>query len=161
MKGCIVFQQQKDGNQKRFGIPQPLQNPKRQWGSISTNFIVQFPKTGGELNALTTWVDRLSRRVHFIHFRVDDTAEDFKSFVDNIFKLHGLSDNIVSNCDPKLTSKFWSELLSLCGIMLRMSTSRHPQTDGLSEVANRMFENYLRFYCALNQKDWDDLLPAA
>lgn len=35
-----------------------------------------------------------------------------------------------------------------------MSKSRHPQTDGLSEIINRMVENSIRFYC-------DDLLPAA
>ena len=42
-----------------------------------------------------------------------------------------------------------------------MSKSHHPQTDGLSEVMNRMVENFIRCYCALNQKNWDELLPAA
>ena len=42
-----------------------------------------------------------------------------------------------------------------------MSTSRHPQTDGASEIMNRMIENYLRCYCSYHQNDWDELLPAA
>ena len=42
-----------------------------------------------------------------------------------------------------------------------MSSSRHPQTDGASEIMNRMIENYLRCYCSYHQNNWDELLPAA
>ena len=42
-----------------------------------------------------------------------------------------------------------------------MSTTHHPQTDGASEVMNRMLENYLRRYCSYRQDDWGTLLPAA
>ncbi len=51
--------------------------------------------------------------------------------------------------------------MSLCGIKLEMSSSRHPQTDGSSEIMNRMVENYLRCYCSYHQKDWDELLASA
>lgn len=159
--GCVVCQQNKDGNQKRFNSPQPLESPTRRWGSVSTDFIVQLPPTNG-FDAITTWVDRFSRRVHFIPCRTEDTAvECAKAFFDNIFKLHGLPDDIVSDRDPKFTSAFWRELLTLCGVTGKMSTSHHPQTDGQSEVMNRMVENFLRCYCALNQRNWDTLLPAA
>jgi len=47
------------------------------------------------------------------------------------------------------------------GIQLKMSSSRHPQTDGASEIMNRMIENYIRCYCSYHQDDWDELLPAA
>ena len=50
----------------------------------------------------------------------------------------------MSDRDPKFTSKFWKKLMILCGITLQMSSSHHPQTDGISEVMNRMIENYLR-----------------
>lgn len=51
--------------------------------------------------------------------------------------------------------------MHLCGIKLQMSTSSHPQTDGASEIMNRMAENYLRCYCNYHPNDWDELLPAA
>lgn len=51
--------------------------------------------------------------------------------------------------------------MGLCGIKLKISTSRHPQTDGATEVMNRMIGNYLRCYCSFNQSDWDDLLTTA
>ncbi len=51
--------------------------------------------------------------------------------------------------------------MELCGIKLKMSSSRHPQTDGASEVMNRMVENYLGCYCWYLQNDWDELLSSA
>ncbi len=31
--------------------------------------------------------------------------------------------------------------MALCGVKLKMYSSRHPQTDGNSEIMNRMVEN--------------------
>lgn len=51
--------------------------------------------------------------------------------------------------------------MELCDAKLRISTSHYPQTDGLSEIMNPLVENYLRYYCSLNQTKWDTLLPSA
>ena len=158
----MTCQQKKDHQGKKLGDPTSLEVPTRRWGSLATDFIVSLPKTKNGFNSITTWVDRLSRRVHFIPSKEADTAVDVaNAFYSNIFKLHGIPDNIVSDRDPKFTSKFWKRLMELCGIQLKMSTSRHPQTDGSSEIMNRMIENYLRCYCNYHQDDWDELLPAA
>lgn len=162
VKGCMRCQQFKDSRQKSLTDPNPLEMPSRRWGSVSTDFITHLPKTKDGYDCITTWVDRISRRVHFIPSRSSDTAVDAaKSFYGNIFKLHGLPDEIVSDRDPKFTSKFWRTLMDLCGVKLKMSTSRHPQTDGSSEIMNRMLENYLRCYCSYRQDDWAELLPSA
>lgn len=41
-----------------------------------------------------------------------------------------------------------------------MSASRHPQTDGSSEITNRMMENYIRGFLYFAQNDWNRLLPS-
>lgn len=113
-------------------------------------------------DAVTTWVDRLSRRVHFIPCVVSDTAKECaKILFLTMFVQQGLPDSIVSYQDPKFTSKFWSELINLCDICTKMSASHHSQSNGLSEIMNRMLEIYIQCYCALNQRNWDKLLPAA
>lgn len=159
--GCATCQQQKDNRSKLFGDPQPIPLPERRWGSISMDFISHLPKTARGFNSITTIVDRFSCRVHFIPSRDSDTAIDVaEMFFREIFRLHGLPDSIISDRDPRFTSSFWNRLMSLCDVRLCMSTSYHPQTDGSSEIMNRMLENYLRCYCSLNQTDWDDLLPS-
>ena len=73
-----------------------------------------MPKTKRGYDAITTWVDRLSRRVHFLKCKVTDTAEDTaNAFFANIFIHHGLPDDIVSDRDSKFTSKFWDCLMKL------------------------------------------------
>jgi hypothetical protein len=42
-----------------------------------------------------------------------------------------------------------------------MSTAFHPQTDGQSEILNRIVENYLRAFTSLEQMNWAKLLPTA
>lgn len=161
-QGCLTCQTRKDGRVKPLGVPQPLQLPQRRWGSISLDFITHLPETNMGHNAIITFVDRATKRVHIVPSKEEDTAEDVaKKFFDHIFKLHGLPDDIVSDRDPKFTSRFWTQLTALCGISLKMSTSRHPQADRATEIMNRMISNYLRCYCAHNQRDWDELLTSA
>ena len=104
----------------------------------------------------------MTRRVHFLSCTTNDTAEDTaNAFFSNIFKNHGMPDSIASDRDPKFTFKFWDHLMKLCGVKLKMSTRKHPQTDGATEIMNRMVENYLRCYCSYYQNEWDELHPAA
>ena len=96
-----------------------------------------------------------------IALQTDIAVDVAGTFFKNIFSQHCLPANIVSDRDPKFVSRLWKHLMKLCDIQMKISSSRHPKTDGASEVINRMIENYLRCYCSYHQNDWDDLLPAA
>ena len=45
--------------------------------------------------------------------------------------------------------------MRILNVKLKMSTASHPQTDGQTEVMNRMIEDYLRMFCNYQQSDWD------
>lgn len=161
-RGCFTCQQNKDGRTKPLGVPQPLELPDRRWGSVSMDFVTHLPTTANGNDCIITFVDRFTKRIHLVSSHGTDSAVDVADhFFNNAFRLHGLPDSIVSDRDPKFTSKFWNHLMSRCGIKLKMSTSRHPQTDGATEVMNRMVGNYLRCYCTFHQRNWDRLLSSA
>jgi hypothetical protein len=82
-------------------------------------------------------------------------------FIQNIFKLHGMPQSIISDRDPIFTNLFWQELFRLQGTSLKLSTSYHPQTDGQKEVVNKCLENHLHCFAADSPKQWTFWLPWA
>lgn len=92
---------------------------------------------------------------------IDDAPAVACLFFQRMLPVHGLPDAVISDRHPKFASRFWWELMKLCAADLKMATAKHPQTDGASEVANRMLENYLRCFCKFRQTNWDKLLTTA
>ena len=79
-------------------------------------------------------VDRLTKSAHFLPVNVEDSLEKLaKLHVDEIVRLHRVPVSIVSDRDPRFTSRFWPSLQTALGTRLHFSTSFHPQTDGQSE----------------------------
>jgi len=67
----------------------------------------------------------------------------------------------VSDRDPVFTSTFWSELFHLSGSKLLLSSAFHPQTDGQSEVTNKIIVMYLRCLAGDRPRSWLQWLPWA
>lgn len=96
-----------------------------------------LPKSKG-FEVIFVVVDRLTKYAHFIPLSHPYSASSVaQAFMDNIYKIHGLPADIVSDRDPIFTSTFWSELLLKLGVQLNMSTSYHPQSDGQTEKVNQ------------------------
>ena len=80
-------------------------------------------------------------------------------YVKEIVRLHGLPLSIVSDRDPRFTSRFWKELQSTLGTKLKLSTTFHPQTDGQSERLIQVLEDMLRGYVMEFSGSWDRYIP--
>ena len=90
-------------------------------------------------------VDRFSKYAHFIALSHPYTASSVaRAFFDGIVRLHGFPTSIVSDRDPVFTSHMWRDLFKMAGVQLRFSTAFHPQTNGQSEVVNRVLAMYLQ-----------------
>lgn len=77
-----------------------------------------------------------------------------QAFFDQIVRLHGFLCSIISDRDPVFTSTFWSELFKLVGVKLQLSSAFHPQTDGQSEITNRILGVYLRCLTGDRPQSW-------
>ena len=78
-----------------------------------------------------------------------------------VFKHHGLPDEIISDRGPQFIAKFWTHLLESLGISRKLSSSYHPQTDGQTERTNQTLEQYLHCFINYQQDDWMDFLHMA
>ncbi|KAJ4938745.1 hypothetical protein NE237_008269 [Protea cynaroides] len=81
------------------------------------DFVMGLPLTPRVVDAVWVIVDRLTKTARFIPIRPQYTLERVaKLYVDNIVRLHGVSESIVSDRDPRFTSKFWKGLQKAMGI---------------------------------------------
>ena len=76
-------------------------------------------------------VDQFTKMAHFIGLEINATARDVAdTFLKEVWKLHGLPSEIISDMDSKFSGEFWDSLCKSLGIKRKMSTAYHPQTDG-------------------------------
>ncbi|KAJ4981600.1 hypothetical protein NE237_032437 [Protea cynaroides] len=139
---------------------QPLPEPAWKWDCITMDFVTGLPLTPRVVDAVWVIVDRLTKTARFIPIRPQYTLKWLaKLYVDNIVRLHGVPESIVSEKDPRFTSKFWEGLQKAMGTTLKFSTAFHPQTDGQSERTIQILEDMLRA-CVIDFKgSWDERLP--
>jgi len=140
---CVKCQVTKYEAKKVASLLCPLPVPHRPWDDLSLDFIVDLPPYQGN-TVLLVVVDWFSKGIHLGMLPSNHSALMTESlFLDFVVKLHGLPWSLVSNCDPLFVNRFWQELFRASGMQLRMSSAYHPQSDGQTEVLNRIIEQYL------------------
>lgn len=136
----------------------PLPVPHRPWEDLSLDFIVGLPPYHGHTVILVV-VDRFSKGIHLGMLPTAHTAHSVAClFMDIVGKIHGMPRSLVSDRDPLFVSRFWQELFRLSGTQLRMSSAYHPQSDGQTEVLNRVIEQCLRSFVHRRPSSWGKFL---
>ena len=160
-RNCDTCVRIKPARHAPYGLLKPLEVPFGHWSLVSLNLVTGFPISNG-FDALLVVVDCLSKMAHCIPTTSDVNSKQIaKLFFDNIFRLHGIPDSIVSDQGTQFTSEFTRALIKLVGIQQKLSTSFHPQTNGQTERINAIVEQYLRGYCSYQQDNWAELMTLA
>ena len=103
---CDIYSRSKNPRHRPYGLLQLLPIPKRPWSSVSMDFIINLPPSN-TFDCICVIVDRFSEMVHFVPCKKTIIGEDTaKLFIDNIYRYHGLLDDIVSDRGPQFVSKF-------------------------------------------------------
>ena len=120
------------------------------------DFVVGLPLTGRRHDSVWVVVDRLTKSAHFLPVRTDYSLEKVAElYIKEIVRLHGISVSIISNRDPRFTSRIWGKLQEALGTQLNFSTTFHPQTDGQSERVIQILEDMLRSCVIDLEGSWD------
>ena len=82
-------------------------------------------------------------------------------FRDNVWRLHGLPESIISDRGPQFAAGLMRELNALLGIATKLLMAFYPQTDGQTERMNQELEQYLRMFIDHWQEQWPEWLGTA
>jgi hypothetical protein len=124
------------------------------------DFITRLPRPTKKNDAIMVVVEKLSKYAHFVP--VKSTCKEIyiaNIFMKEIFILHRMPREIVSDRDTQFTSIFWKSLMASFETKLLFSTTYHPQTDVKEERVNQILEYMLRMHVIHHPKKWEDYQP--
>ena len=160
IKTCSVCCKSKTSTQKPIGLLKSIDPPNRNWQCVHMDFVGPLVNSKG-YDFLLVVIDSLSKLTHLIPtVQTVSAVQTAKLFFDNVIRLHGVPDYIISDRDARFTSNVWSEICRLLNIKLKMSSAFHPETDGLAERMNRTVIQLLRSSSNFKSNDWADNLTA-
>ena len=127
------------------------------WG---IDFMGPFPISHGHLYILLA-VDYVSRWVEAIASKTNDGAVVLKFLKENIFSRFGVPKAMISDGGSHFCNKPFEKLMKKFGVVHKVSTPYHPQTNGQAELANREIKQILMKTVNPSRKDWSLRLPEA
>lgn len=141
VRTCMSCQRNSQRSDNLPGLLHPLPIPSDRFKEVSIDF-AYINKTASGFDSLMVVVDRLTKLVSLIPSKRDDsTAVIAERFIRGWYSLgYGLPQSIISDRDSKFSSKLWQELGRQLGIDINLSTARHQQTDGQSEITIRTYK---------------------
>ena len=161
MEGCDLCQRMKNRTKELAGKLKLSEVPQKMWTYLTVDFITKLPVVAGK-DAILVVCDRLSKMMYFVATTEGTSAEGLARLLrDNVWKLHGLPESVVSDRGPQFAAELTKELNRMLGIKIKLSMAFHPQTDGQTERMNQELEQYLRFFIENRQKDWPEWLVTA
>jgi len=152
IEGCDAYQHNKNHTEQPAGKLMPNSILEKPWMHISADFITKLPLAQG-YNSILVVVDWLTKMVHFIPITEKTLAEGLaRLFRDNVWKLHGLPESIISDRGPQFAAGLMRELNRILGIESKLLTAFHLQIDGQIERVNQELEQYLRMFIDYRQE---------
>jgi hypothetical protein len=113
VQACQVCQQAKVEHVKFPGLLQPLPVPSQAWEVVSMDFVEGLPKSG-TFDVILVVIDKFSKYGHFLPLSHPYTALTVAQlYFNNIYKIHGLPQAVISDRDRVFTSNLWRELFKL------------------------------------------------
>lgn len=92
------------------GLLQPLPTLERIWEEVTIDFIIGLPNSYGK-TAIMVVVDCISKYAYFSALSSHFTSLKIANFfINDICKLHGIPQSIISYRDQIFMSSFWKEL---------------------------------------------------
>ena len=125
VSSCDICLRSKNPRHRPYGLLQPLPIPHRPWSSLSMDFITYLPPSNS-FDSIFVVVDQLTKMAHFFPCKKTLSSKDIaRFFLDNVYRYHGLPDDIVSDRGTQFVSKFWKSLFEILKVNIKLFSAFH------------------------------------
>ena len=159
VKQCQLCQENRESYTLSQGRMQMLPIPTEVFTSYAIDMAGPFNTSTGKDTILVV-VDRCVGYAWFIPTTTKATvAETLSLLQDVIFSTHGIPMSIITDSDPRFTSRFWRQTMKSLGIEHIMAAPRHHETNGQAERKIRELKTALTNMVNKRQNNWAQALP--
>jgi len=100
VEGCNLYQRMKNRMEEVAGKLKLSEVPKKPWTHLIVDFITKLPVVAGK-DAILVVCNRLSKMTYFVATTEEMSVERLaRLFRDNMWKLHGFPESVVSDRGP-------------------------------------------------------------
>ena len=143
---CDLYQRMKNRTGTLVGKLMTNKILEKAWIYLIVDFITKLLLVAGK-DAILVVCDQLSKMVHFVAMTEGMIVEGLaRLFRDNMWKLHGLPESVISDRGPQFVAELMKKLNKILEIEMRLSIVFYLQMDGQTEQMNQELEQYLRFF---------------
>ncbi|KAI4879184.1 hypothetical protein NFI96_009857, partial [Prochilodus magdalenae] len=152
----VICQQYKPDNQKPAGWLQATEVEEASY-MLGLDFMGPFPRSKKGNSYLLVVVDYYTKWVELFPLRDSKTHGLCQLLRDEIFTRWGVPKYLVSDRGPQFTSQLLTDLCQKWGVLQKMTTSYHPQTN-LTERVNRSLKTMIASFVGEHHEEWDKWL---
>jgi hypothetical protein len=161
IRNCHICKKFKTIRDKYSDLLNSLLISNRLWTNIIMNFMIEL-LDNRDFNVILMMINRLIKMHHYVFCIAEEdetfAEETIKLLINHVWKLHELSNTIVSSRESQFISLVWKTICQMLKINIKLSTAFHFETNDQSEIANQKMKRYLRSYCNYQQDDWSKWL---
>ena len=160
VRSCDICQRDVPRGEK-FKAPLQTIVATRPWEVVTVDFLSGLtPSNPGKWEGCIVTCDRFTRMIHVKECSTHPTAEEAaKLFIYLVISRHGMPERIISDRGTQFESVLWTEVITRLGSRVAMATTHHPQTNGLTERANRTLLHMIRRVVGELGQAWVKWLP--
>jgi hypothetical protein len=161
IRNCHICKRFKAIKNKYSDLLNLLFISNRSWTDIIMNFVIEL-FDNKDFNVILMMINRLIKMHHYVFCiaEEDETSAEktIKLLINHVWKLHEMSNTIMSNRESQFISFVWKTVCRMLKINVKLSIAFHSETDDQSEIVNQKMKRYLRNYCNYQQNDWFEWL---
>lgn len=146
IRNCDVCGRTSVWKKAKAGFLHLLPIPERLGSELTIDFVTDMPPSNGCTNIMVI-TDRLLKEI--FTFGTNSIASEVcaKVFIDRYNRYHGLQRNLTSDRGSDWVSHFWKTFCEVIGILQRLATAYHLQSNASQRANQEIFKYLQAFLC--------------